>query len=76
MKDISKVRTNIGKTMMKYRKQKKIPRTYIADKMGISDVAIYYWETGRNPITVEDLQTYSELIDVDWIQILQESSKE
>lgn len=70
---MNNIRKAIGSTMMSYRKQRGYTRTYIAQQLDVSDVAVYYWETGRNPITVEDLQRYCNIINVDWIKLLKES---
>ena len=64
------IRREIGSAMMEARKKTKIPRTTVAEKLGVSDVAVYYWEIGKNPIDVDVLKEYCDIIGVDWITLL------
>lgn len=67
MSDISK---EIGQALMNVRKRKKISRLELAHRLGYSDVALYYWETGRNPIDVDTLKQYCDALNIDWIELL------
>lgn len=64
------IRKEIGFAMMEARKKVKIPRTAVAEKLGVSDVAVYYWEIGKNPIDVDVLKDYCDIIGTDWIALL------
>lgn len=65
------IRKEIGETMMLARKRKGIPRTTIAKKLGVSDVAVYYWEIGKNPIDIDMYKKYCDILEIDWIDLLQ-----
>ena len=64
------IREEIGAALLKARKKAKISRVDIASRLGVSDVAVYYWETGRNPIDVDVLKKYCDIVNVNWIDLL------
>ena len=57
--------TKIGQTLMKLRKEKKISREQVAEKMGVSSVAVYYWENGKRSISAVVLKNFCDAINVD-----------
>lgn len=65
------IRKEIGEVMMRRRKDSRIPRTTMAKKLGVSDVAVYYWEIGKNPIDIDMYKSYCDVLGVDWVDLLQ-----
>ena len=46
------IRKEIGEAMTNARIKSGLSRSEIARRLGVSNVTVYYWETGRNPIMV------------------------
>lgn len=69
------IREQIGRQMSLARKRRGITRTAIAEQLDVSDVAVYYWETGRNPIDVDRLKAYCDILNIDWIEMLKYATK-
>lgn len=65
------IRKEIGEVMMQHRKRRGIPRTTMARMLGVSDVAVYYWEIGKNPIDIDMYIKYCDVLGVDWADLLQ-----
>lgn len=64
------IREEIGAAMAKARIKSGLSRSEIARRMGVSDVSVYYWETGRNPITVDKLDSFCKVLNIDMIDLL------
>ena len=43
----------------------------MARMLGVSDVAVYYWEIGKNPIDIDMYIKYCDVLGVDWADLLQ-----
>lgn len=65
------IRKEIGEVMMQCRKRRGIPRTTMAKQLGVSDVAVYYWEIGKNPIDIDMYKNYCDVLGIDWVDLLQ-----
>lgn len=68
---MNNIRKEIGEIMMQFRKKKGIARTTMAKQLGVSDVAVYYWEIGKNPIDIDKYKEYCDVLGVDWVELLQ-----
>lgn len=64
------IREEIGVAMAKARIKSGLSRSEIARRMGVSDVSIYYWEIGRNPITVDKLDSFCKVLNIDMVDLL------
>lgn len=63
--DEQSMNTKIDQTLMKLRKEKKISREEVATKMGVTSVAVYYWENGKRSISAVVLKNFCDAINVD-----------
>lgn len=68
---MAEIREEIGSALLSARKKAHITRVDIASRLGVSDVAVYYWEIGRNPIDVDVFKKYCDIVHVDWIDMLE-----
>ena len=67
---MTEIREEIGSALLLARKKAHITRVNIASQLGVSDVAVYYWEIGRNPIDVDVFKRYCDIVHVNWIDLL------
>lgn len=67
---MAEIRKEIGSALLQARKKAHITRVDIASRLGVSDVAVYYWEIGRNPIDVDVFKRYCDIVHADWIEVL------
>ena len=65
--DISKA---VGSAMLNERKRKNISRVDMAHRPGVSDVAVFYREPGRNSISIDNLKEYCDVLDISVIDLL------
>ena len=63
-------RKEIGEAMTNARIKSGLSRSEIARRLGVSNVSVYYWETGRNPITVDKLDAFCKVLNIDMIDLL------
>lgn len=64
------IRKEIGEAMTNARIKSGLSRSEIARRLGVSNVSVYYWETGRNPITVNKLDAFCKVLNIDMIDLL------
>lgn len=64
------IRKEIGEAMANARIKSGLSRSEIARRLGVSNVSVYYWETGRNPITVDKLDAFCKVLNIDMIDLL------
>ena len=64
------IRKEIGEAMTNARIKSGLSRSEIARRIGVSNVTVYYWETGRNPITVDKLDAFCKVLNIDMIDLL------
>ncbi len=64
------IRKEIGEAMTNARIKSGLSRSEIARRLGVSNVSVYYWETGRNPITVDKLDAFCKVLNIDMIDLL------
>ena len=64
------IRKEIGEAMTSARIKSGLSRSEIARRLGVSNVSVYYWETGRNPITVDKLDAFCKVLNIDMIDLL------
>ena len=64
------IRKEIGEAMTNARIKSGLSISEIARRLGVSDVSVYYWETGRNPITVDKLDAFCKVLNIDMIDLL------
>lgn len=64
------LRIEVGKALYKAREEADITRADIANRLGVSDVTVFNWENGNNPIDIDDFKEYCDIIDVNWIDLL------
>ena len=64
------IRKEIGEAMTIARIKSGLSRSEIARRLGVSNVSVYYWETGRNPITVDKLDAFCKVLNIDMIDLL------
>lgn len=50
-------------------------QTYIADKLNVEHVTYGRWERGQTPVTVRDLLTICEILQIDLIDLFPHSEK-
>lgn len=55
MKDYNK---KIGSLLREIRTEKGLSLQNVADVLGVNKSSVYYWETGRNTISAEDMVNY------------------
>lgn len=67
---MTEINAEVGEIMKAKREMRGMSRVEMAHKLGVSDVAIYYWETGKNTISIESLQKYCKALDIDMISVL------
>lgn len=60
----------VGEMLRQERKKKGMSAQDIADKMGYSVRSIFYWETGAQIISLEQLYGYCEILCVDPLNIM------
>lgn len=64
------IRKEIGEAMTNARIKSGLSRSEIARRIGVSNVTVYYWETGRNPITIDKLDAFCKVLNIDMIDLL------
>lgn len=60
-----KTTTDMGNRIKKLRVARDWTQQELADRAGVSKQAVSFWETNRNPMSREKLQTLCELFNVD-----------
>jgi transcriptional regulator with XRE-family HTH domain len=54
----------IGQALKDERERRHYSLDYIADALGVSHVAVFYWETGRNGISAAQLKKYCDVLNI------------
>lgn len=66
----------LGKILLKLRTYKRLDRQTVAKKIGVSEDAIYVWETGRRVPKDSHLTIYCDILGVDKKELMDNASKE
>lgn len=72
---MDKINKEIGRVLASYRKKKHMRGQDVADKLGVTKVAIHYWESGKRTINADMLIRYCEVIGVDASAVISEVIK-
>lgn len=65
---------NITSKIVEERIRRNYSQTYLAEKMGISQKAYSKIETGETRITIQNLISISEILNIDFLDFFEESS--
>jgi transcriptional regulator with XRE-family HTH domain len=65
-----------GKNIQRLRKQAKIPVSRLADKMGITIMAVYKWQKGNCLPSLDNLVALSSILNVRMDEIIVINGKE
>jgi len=68
--DLSSYAGRFAERLKTLREKKKLTAQEFAEKMGVSDQAVYYWETGRNQPKISDLPKIAETLNLKSIKLL------
>jgi PAS domain-containing protein len=58
------------------RKQQKVTRSHVAVRLGVTEVAIYNWETGRRTPTQETVLKLARVLDIDAEDVYEQNLQE
>lgn len=67
---MSEINIEIGEAMKNARKQYGMSRVEMARRLGVTDVAVFYWETGRNSISIDNLKAYCDILNINMLDLL------
>lgn len=62
--DLNTYEGRFADRLKKLREKAKLSAQDLAEKMGVSDQAVYYWETGRSQPKISDLPKIAEVLCV------------